>query len=103
MTPTQECAVAIAKAFGMYDPAAHNGRTTQVLADIEIILTQHGAFAEKQRLIADIQAAINGIKIPESCVGQMRGEYVKAGARIAVEAINDALKPNDSTRPTVAD
>lgn len=95
MNPTQQCAVEIAKAFGMYDPAHHHGRTTQVLTDIETILNEQKVFAldaEKQRLIADIQTGINGIKIPESCEGKMRGEYVKAGARLAVEAVNEVLQ-----------
>ncbi len=49
---------------------------------------------ERQRLIADIQTAINGIKIPESCEGKRTGEYVKVGLRLAITAINEALKAN---------
>ena len=42
-------------------------------------------------LIETIQTAINELKVPESCDGKMRGEYVKCGMRLAIEAINSAI------------
>lgn len=45
----------------------------------------------QQSLIPVIQAAINGLKVPESCEGKMSGEYVKRGMRLAIEAINSAI------------
>jgi hypothetical protein len=44
-----------------------------------------------EKLIATIQTAINELKVPEFCEGKMRGEYVKCGMRLAIEAINAAI------------
>ena len=46
----------------------------------------------KDSLIEAIQAAVNNLKVPESCEGKMRGEYVKAGMRLAVEAVNASIE-----------
>lgn len=51
-------------------------------------LVRHG----DQKLIEAIQAAVNELKVPKSCDGKMRGEYVKCGMRLAVQAVNDAIE-----------
>ena len=55
-------------------------------------------------IIGVIQAAVNKLKVPESCEGKMRGEYVKCGMRLAVEAINAAIAEHkrSAAMPNVA-
>jgi hypothetical protein len=42
-------------------------------------------------IIEVIQTAVNKLKVPESCEGKMRGEYVKCGMRLVITAVNAAI------------
>jgi hypothetical protein len=64
-----------------------DGSWTEIAIEIAM---EHGRNVKTETLEV-IQTAVNKLAVPESCEGKMRGEYVKCGMRLAINAINAAI------------